>query len=150
MKIKLVFCMFVATLFLTNCQDNTPMKAPSFDTALNMHLKAIQGRNLKDFKATITNGETLPIIFPGGAMMDSKTEILKVHKDWFSDPKWIWEPEILRTYVSGNLAVATVKYDYRDTADGEPRSAILGLVFELQKGEWRLVHDQNTRIDKEE
>ena len=45
-----------------------------------------------------------------------------------------------------DMAAAFMKYDYRDTPDGEPRSAWLTLIFKLEEGEWRLIHDQNTRI----
>jgi ketosteroid isomerase-like protein len=50
--------------------------------------------------------------------------------------------------VTRELAIATVRTRYEDTVDGKPywSENWLTLVFKLEKGEWRLIHDQNTRI----
>lgn len=45
------------------------------------------------------------------------------------------------------MAMALVKYDYRVKAEDKPFSTWLIYVFQLQEGEWRIVHDQNTALD---
>ena len=125
---------------------NAPVM-PDFDAALNAHFKAITSRDLEAYEKTITQNEVLPLIFPGGSTLMTRQDVLDFHKTWFEDKNWIMEPEIIGTYVGNSFAVATTRYTYRDTPEGDPRSALLGLVFELQNGQWRLIHDQNTRIE---
>ena len=55
-------------------------------------------------------------------------------------------PELIRIIEGEDMAMALYSYAYRDTPDGEPRSSWLMLLFKLEDGVWRLVHDQNTRI----
>ena len=43
--------------------------------------------------------------------------------------------------------MALVKYQYRPKADAAPFSTWLTYVFQLQEGQWRIVHDQNTALD---
>ena len=45
------------------------------------------------------------------------------------------------------MAMALVRYDYRAKADDEPFSTWLTYVFQLQEGQWRIVHDHNTALD---
>lgn len=130
-------------VLLSACGAKTP---PPFNEALDAHFAAIQNRDIEAYTKTITTDPNLPLIFPEGTMLMTRAEVIDFHKTWFADPNWVYEPTIIGTLISGNAAVATVRYTYRDTPDGAPRSAFLGLVFELQNGEWRLIHDQNTRI----
>lgn len=149
MKIFIAVCAIIGLAACQPSSENAAVKqAPDFGTALANHFDAITSRDLAAYEKTITKGDALPVIFPGGSMVMTKEEVLAFHEDWFADPDWIMEAEVIKTYVSGNLAVATTKYKYRDTANGEPRSRVLGLVFELQDGEWRLVHDQNTALNE--
>ncbi len=136
-----LFALF--TVFLVAC---SPKAAPPFDAALNAHIQSIQNRDIEAFTQTLTLDPNLPLIFPDGSMLMTRAEVLAFHTEWFADTNWVYEPQIIGTLVSESAAVATVRYTYRDTPEGAPRSALLGLVFELQNGEWRLIHDQNTRI----
>ena len=133
----------VFAVLVTACGAKTP---PPFDAALKAHFEAIQNRDIEAYTKTITADPNLPLIFPEGTMLMTRAEVIDFHKTWFADPNWVYEPKVIGTLVSGNAAVATIRYAYRDNPDGPPRSAFLGLVFELQNGEWRLIHDQNTRI----
>lgn len=137
---------FILSVFMLLGVAACAKASPPFDEALKAHFEAIQNRDLEAYTKTITTDPNLPLIFPEGTMLMTRQEVLDFHKTWFADPNWVYEPVIIGTMVSGNAAVATVRYTYRDTPEGPPRSAFLGLVFELQNGEWRLIHDQNTRI----
>ena len=128
---------------MTSC---APAKVPSFDAALDKHFASIAARDLDAYLATITNGETLPLIFPDGEMMGTRQEVEDFHKMWFAMPDWHMEFEPVSKIVGSDLATAIFKTGYRDTPDGEARYGYLALTFQLQDGEWRLVQDQNTRI----
>ena len=123
-------------------------KAPDFQTALDVHLASIAARDLEAFKATTTSGDDLYVIFPTGAALTTTAEVIDFHEAWFDNDEWSLEPEVVKTIVGKDVAIALIKYNYRDTPDTPARSSWLVLVFKLEDGEWRLVHDQNTRIEQ--
>lgn len=134
------------TLILASCAPQT--KAPPFEPALAKHFEAIKTRDLPAYLATITKGENLPLIFPDGTFMGTRSEVEAFHREWFSMPDWRMEFEPVSQIVGSDMANVLVKTSYRDTPEGEPRFAYLALTFQVQDGEWRLVQDQNTRITK--
>ncbi|PHR90831.1 MAG: DUF4440 domain-containing protein [Robiginitomaculum sp.] len=119
---------------------------PSFQTALNTHLATIADRDLQAYTQTLTKGDGLPLVFPDGGYLATKSDVLAMHADWFADKNWRMTFEPVSQIVGKEVAVALIKTSYRDTPDGTPRYAFLTLSFQLQEGEWRLVLDQNTRI----
>ncbi|MEQ8179887.1 MAG: nuclear transport factor 2 family protein [Amphiplicatus sp.] len=135
-----------AAAMLAGCDAQKPAP-PDFGAALQEHLAAIQARDLDAFAATLTADETLYTVFPNGGALTTRQAAVDLHRDWFADPNWVWEGETVHKIVGADMALALIKYDYRDTPEGAPRSAWLSLLFRLEDGEWRLVHDQNTRID---
>jgi hypothetical protein len=82
--------------------------------------------------------------------LDTTRSVVDFHRQWFNDPNWIMEPEVVKIMEGDQQATALIRYEYRDRLEGRPRSAWLLLVFQLENGTWRLIHDQNTRIDPPE
>ncbi|MEZ5921498.1 MAG: nuclear transport factor 2 family protein [Parvularculaceae bacterium] len=119
---------------------------PDFRKVLDAHLAAIAARDLEAYEATITSGEEMTLIFPNGETLEKRDDVVAFHKEWFADPSWRMDPEIVKVSGGEDLSYALIKYDYRDTPEGEPRAAWLVLIFKLENGAWRLLHDQNTRI----
>jgi hypothetical protein len=134
-----------STLLLGACASQPPAQ-PDLDAALTRHLASIQNRDLAEFAATLTQDDTLYMIFPNGEALLTPAQAVDWHRGWFTNPDWVWEGEILRKMVGTDMATVLMKYHYRDAPEGEPRSFWFVLVFELEGGEWRLIHDQNTRI----
>ncbi len=135
-------------LWLAACSEATTAR-PDFRAALDTHLAAIAAKDLDAFRPTITGGDDLYVIFPNGAALETTEQVLAFHEDWFGDPDWRMDPEIVKVIEGADMATALLKYDYRDTPDGAARTSWLVLVFKLEDGAWRLVHDQNTRITQE-
>ena len=119
---------------------------PDFRAALDAHLGAITAKDLEAYKPTVTGGEDLMIIFPEGEVIESTQSVISFHEEWFQDANWRMDTDIVKIIEGKDMSAALLKYDYRDTPEGEPRSAWLLLLFKLEDGAWRLVHDQNTRI----
>lgn len=119
---------------------------PAFRPALDVHLAAIEAKDIDAYKPTVTKGDDLHIIFPEGEVIDTTAGAVGFHQEWFKDPDWRWNGEVLKVMEGEDMAAAFMNYEYRDTPDGAPRAAWLVLIFALEDGEWRLVHDQNTRI----
>lgn len=120
---------------------------PDFDKALQGHLDAIADRDIEAFAANLTRGETLYTIVQNGHAFTTPSELVQIHEQWFKDRDWIWEGEVIHKVVGADMAMALVKYQYRARAGDEPFSTWLLYVFQLQDGEWRIVHDQNTALD---
>jgi ketosteroid isomerase-like protein len=125
--------------------------APSFEAAVERNLAAVTARDYEALEESITEGERLLLIFPNGHLTHSRADYLSFHREWFADPGWTMAFERIAVDVDGNYGHAL----YRSTYDGdgsgpeEPRSSYLTLGFRLENGQWRLVHDQNTRIATE-
>lgn len=145
---KRIWVIAAACLALAGCAAETPR--PDFRAALDAHLAAIQARDLDAFKATLTSDATLYTIFPNGEALTTTADAVLLHESWFKEKNWQWHGEVVRLIEGADMATALLKYEYRDMPEGEPRSAWLALVFKLEDGEWRLVHDQNTRIENGE
>ena len=123
-----------------------PAKAPPLKPTLDKHIAAIMNRDFDSYTQTISKGETLPLIFPDGTLLESRAEVADFIKTWFAMPGWRTALEPVSQIVGKDLAVVLLKTSYRDTPDGADRYAYLTLTFQLQDGQWRLVQDQNTRI----
>ncbi len=143
-KIKALSLGVILTVSLAAC---TPAKAPSLQPTLDKHIAAIMDRDFDSYAQTISKGETLPLIFPDGTLLESRAEVADFIKTWFAMPGWRTTMEPVSQIIGKDLAVVLLKTSYRDTPDGPDRYAYLTLTFQLQDGEWRLVQDQNTRID---
>ena len=120
---------------------------PDFDTALQQHFAAISNRDIEAFKSHLTRGETLYTIIQNGHAFTTPAETIEIHKEWFQDPNWIWEGTVVHKVVGQDVAMALVKYQYRSHTDAAPISSWLTYVFQLQEGQWRIVHDHNTALD---
>ena len=120
---------------------------PDFDTSLQQHFLAISNRDIEAFKSHLTRGDTLYTIIQSGHAFTTPSESIQLHEQWFKDPNWLWEGSVVHKVVGEDMAMALIKYDYRAKADDEPFSTWLTYVFQLQEGQWRIVHDQNTAVD---
>jgi ketosteroid isomerase-like protein len=120
---------------------------PDFDAAIQQHFAAIANRDLDAFKSHLTRGDTLYTIVQNGHAFTTPTETIDIHEQWFKDPDWVWEGSVVHKVVGDDMAMALVKYQYRAKPDVAPFSTWLVYVFQLQEGQWRIVHDQNTALD---
>lgn len=120
---------------------------PDFDEAVRRHIASITNRDIAAFRSHLTRGNTLHTIVQSGHAFTTPAELIAIHEEWFKDPDWTWEGELVHKVVGSDVAMALIKYRYRARADAEPFSTWLVYVFRLEDGEWRIVHDQNTAVD---
>jgi ketosteroid isomerase-like protein len=121
----------------------------TFDTALNTHLVAIEKRDWAAFESTLTESDTLTFILPNGRFSKSSTDFKKSTQAWLADRDWSWSYQILSKTSNGSTGVAVldVKYADKDEAGVEYKiHYLLSLVFNKERGGWRLIHDQNTLV----
>lgn len=120
---------------------------PDFDAALQAHFKAIADRDLEAFRSHLTRGDRLYTIVQTGHAFTTPEESVAIHEQWFKDPNWIWEGQVVHKVVGQDVAMALVQYRYRAKPQDTPVVSWLTYVFELQDGQWRIVHDHNTALD---
>jgi len=140
----------VAGMTLALIETTFAAEPCDFQCTLNRHLEAIQARNFEAFAATITREATIDFILPNGRAFTSREEYLEVIKGWFMEDGWHFSPRLIRTIEGQDLAIALLQVSYdEDDRNGQPYHLdhFLTLGFQKQSGEWRLVLDQNTRID---
>ena len=125
-----------------------PAQQPSFEQTLQVHLNAIQQANLTALEPTVA--DSVMVILPNGARLDSKQVFMHFHEDWFKTKNWQWVPRILQKETADSLGYALVNYKYEEkdtTGAVQYRSnAYLALIFKNSAKGWQLIHDQNTKI----
>lgn len=130
----------------TDAQSERALRA-----TLDAHLAAINARDLDRLLSTVTQEEALTTILPNGKVLSTREDYRLLHVDWFRDPAWrmVFAVEELR--VLGDTGIARVRYDSQskgaDGAYASMRIAQLTLVFARERGQWRLVYDQNTVVE---
>jgi hypothetical protein len=119
----------------------------NFQDALNHHLNTISNRDLDAFSKTIVNDDRLTLIMPNSTVLNGFDEILAFHKNWFSDPDWNIEANLIKVIESDNTATALLDVTYNDLNEaGKPYQLqyLLSLTFVFENDTWLLVFDQNT------
>ncbi len=123
-----------------------------FKCTLNKHLSAIQARDYAAFVETLTRGERLTFILPGGRYSEGTDEYKSTLKNWFADTGWTLDYKVLALEETDQMGTALLEIAY-DEADrnGQPYHLdhYLFLVFRKFEHGWALVHDQNTAFSKD-
>ena len=124
----------------------------SLDAVFAEHVKAVQSRDLPALERTITSSEQLTLILPNGTQTSTRQAYVDFHKEFFSTRTWTIEFEPVSRLVGADFAVLTTKSLYQDTVDGKPYRSRSWVTFTFHKeqGQWRLIHDQNTRLPPEQ
>jgi len=119
-----------------------------FEDIVAAHLKAIQERDLPAFSAFLDPSRNCILIFPGGQMTQGYENVLNFHKDWFEDPDWRMDCQLLDAFTIGSAGYALLDVVYKDLdQDGNPYELkyYLSLLFAKVEGRWILLRDQNTK-----
>jgi len=143
---------FVIGLLCSMLAGAAPAAEQSIDTVFAAHVKAVQSRDLPALERTITAGEQLTLILPNGTQTSTRQAYVDFHKEFFSTRTWTIQFEPVSRSVGADFAVLTTKSLYQDVVDGKPYRSRSWVTFTFQKeqGQWRLIHDQNTRLPPEQ
>lgn len=116
------------------------------------HIRAVQARDLAALESTITSGDQLTLILPNGTQTATRQAYIDFHKEFFATKTWTLQFEPVSRVVGSDFAVLTTKSLYQDTVDGKPYRSRSWVTFTFRKeaGQWRLIHDQNTRLPPEQ
>lgn len=122
----------------------------TFQAALTTHLASIERRDAASFESTLTAGPNLTFVALDGSVTTDKGIFVKKIRNWLADSDWTWRLEAISVNSGSHVGTAVYRVTYQDLdAQRKPYSLayVLSLVFAKQDEEWRLVHDQNTRIE---
>jgi len=124
----------------------------SIDAVFAEHVRAVKARDLAALESTITSGEALTLILPNGVQTATRQAYIDFHKEFFASKTWTIQFEPVSRAVGSDFAVLTTKSLYQDTVDGKPYRSRSWVTFTFRKeaGQWRLIHDQNTRLPPEQ
>jgi hypothetical protein len=120
----------------------------TFRETLEKHLRTIRERDLPALIETLPD-ETLTLITSDGQLIHTVAEFVARHRNWFDQPSWTLETEIVDVFNSPELALAVIRLDYRDEQTGMPplhETSVLTLAFALRQSRWVMVLDQNTPV----
>ena len=146
---KSIILLVMSIILISSCKEKS-LKGnyPDYDATLKIHLDAIQNHDLSAILSTVD--DSVNLIFPNGQRMKSKTEFAAFHEDWFQNENWSMSPKIVKTVKTDSMSYSLIQYRYHDIDSAgtriNPRDNHLLLVFKLGPYGWRLIHDQNTRI----
>lgn len=144
---------WLASLLCCSLANAAPLGAESsIDAVFAEHVRAVQARDLLALESTITSGEQLTLILPNGVQTATRQAYVEFHKVFFAGKTWTIQFEPVSRVVGPDFAVLTTKSLYQDTVDGKPYRSRSWVTFTFHKeaGQWRLIHDQNTRLPPEQ
>lgn len=117
-----------------------------YDCTLDRHIGAIQAGDWDAFVATITADPDIQLILPDGTMIDGRDAYLEILEPWLTGGGFTIEPETVDQRVGSDLGYTLIRMTQTNEGEADPSTYFLLLVFAIEDGEWRLVHDQNTAI----
>ena len=140
---------FIPSLIVAACVAAAPAAAEAgLDEAFAVHVAAVQARDLAALERTLTKGDALTLILPNGVRTDTRREFLDFHRQFFASPTWSIRFKVLSKFEGPNYGIINTRSFYSDTDEGQPvnTSSWVTFTFRREDGEWRLIHDQNTRV----
>ena len=120
-----------------------------FGDAVQSYFSSLDKRELSGIAALFDDDAQTTVIMPGGALVVGYPAIMDLHREWFLDPDWSMEHELVSMREMGALGLVLAKVRYHDLNErGEPYtiSYYLHLTFCCRDGQWKVVHDQNTLL----
>lgn len=88
---------------------------------------------------------------PNGRLTVSTADFKKALQGWLADGDWHWSYRIVSSSSNAHTGVAVLEVGYRDKDEQGTDYRLrylMSLVFSKEAGCWKLVHDQNTLIEK--
>jgi ketosteroid isomerase-like protein len=130
------------------CLPQAASAKAGFREALDAHFQAVVARDIDKLEPTLTRSDELTLILPNGKRTTTKAAFLEFHRTWFAETGWTMRFDIHTIVENGTTAIATVQTRYDEPNATKPywSESWLTLTFRKERGEWRLFHDQNTRI----
>jgi ketosteroid isomerase-like protein len=122
----------------------------AFREAVGRHLLAIEERDLEALEATLAP-DTVLLVASDGRLTRTAREFLEGYRAWFAMKHWRLDVKPIQMWESAELGVALLNYAYREMAPGQVPTlqlSVVSLVFQNRNGQWRMIQNQNTPLQK--
>lgn len=130
----------------TATETTDPGPACDYDCTVDRHVSAIKTHDWETFVSTITAQPDLQLILPDGTMIDGREAYLEILEPWLTGGGFTVSEEVIDQRIGADLGYTLLRMTQLNEGEEEPTRYFLLLVFALEDGSWRLVHDQNTAI----
>lgn len=160
MKRSIFLCMIVFISFLSckeekNNTENTKISQQQneqeFVTVLRKHLDAVEQKDLKTLKSTMSPNGNMELIQPSMEVINGVDGFMKFHQDFFKHPNWSIKFTITSKNVGERIGVATTETVYQEPErNGKPYSSRMTVTYTLEKinNEWYIIKDHASFIEK--
>lgn len=167
MKQLPIFPVLIVILLLTSCvmekeQNETTENGETaiqenenneqdFVATLEKHLNAVTNRDIETLESTMSPEGKMQLIMPGMKIINSAQNFIKYHDEWFQDPDWTFETEILNYEVGDPFGLATTQIIYREPErEGKPYFNRMIVTYGLEKidGKWYIISDHASSVEK--
>lgn len=115
--------------------------------ALQTYLDAVASRNLAALMPLI--GPEVTLVLPQGQLLTGPAEFETFHREWFADPDWKLQADLVRSRADAKTAVFVLHVTYLDKNQAGKLvsfSYFLSLSFVQAGGRWSLILDQSTLV----
>jgi len=119
----------------------------NFRSALERHLQAIVDKDIKAFSEFLHPKHESVLILPKGVMVKGYDDILQWHTDWFNDPDWHMEINIMDAFCVEDMGYSLMSITYNDLDKDKVHYMmlyLLSIVLVKIDGKWILARNQNT------
>lgn len=120
-----------------------------YQCTVDTHLTAIQEHDWDSFAATLTAQPQLQLILPDGRLIEGREAYMEILEPWLSGGGFTFEHETVDQRVGADMGYTLLRMRQQNDGEEDVSNFFLLLVFAIEDGEWRLVHDQNTGISDE-
>ena len=149
--------LFGLMLVLSACQK--PMHAikdsqdqiNQVQQVMQKHLDAVSNRDLETLIATLYPDGPMQLILPGQEIIESVAGFIEFHQNWFAQPNWTFETQILNAEVGESMAMVVVQIIYREPErDGQPYFNRMIVSYDLKRidGNWYVIKDHASSVEK--
>lgn len=151
-------CLSISFINITFAQQSSKLienKASQtnedFVETMQKHLDAVSNRDLVSLKSTMSPTGKMQLILPKTEIIDSVSNFMQYHEDWFKSPDWTFETKILNTEIGESFGIAITEIIYREPErNGEPYFNRMIVSYALEKIEdnWYIIKDHASSVEK--
>lgn len=137
-----------AVALIAGCDGAIAPPAPcDFDCALERNLAASRTHDADAFAETITRGNDIQLVEPYGPVRHGRAAYLEALRSFVGRGGYIFDYDIVDRRVGDELGYALLDVTMRFDDSQQTFRYYQLLIFALEDGEWRVVHDQITAAD---
>lgn len=157
MNTKKLLSILLLSFLLIACQQSAKENISQeeneqqFVSALRKHLDAVEAKDLKTLKTTMSPSGNMELIQPNMEIIKGVDGFMKFHETFFNHPNWTLKFKITSKDVGNKIGVATTETLYQEPErNGKPYSSRMTVTYTLEKvnGKWYVIKDHASFISK--